>query len=642
MKLSGRGRSLSCGHGRLRLPKGRWQSPSPWLSLVLVASVCCMAKAARTQYSATEAMIPMRDGVKLYTQIFKPLGLAEDRPILMTRTPYSVPPLAQTLANPGPSRLFSEAGYLFVYQDVRGQFRSEGEWEVLMPSRQDPSDPAAVDESTDAYDTVEWLLENVEGHNGRVGMWGISYDGWQTVMAMADAHPALVAVSPQASPADMFLGDDLHHNGAFRLSYTFGWMAFMAVRRGEADPALIGPILNPGTSPDCYGFFLGEGTLPELGGKYFGKVQGWQDFMAHGNYDEFWERRNNLRVLDDVRPAVLHVAGWFDAEDFRGPIDLYHRVEENDDADQNFLVVGPWRHGGWSERTGDDGASLGDLDFDEPTSEQFRDQIEFPFFEHHLRDESDPLLPEVMAFETGGNRWHELDEWPPESEELRPLFLRREGIASFEPPAPGEGFTPFTSDPANPVPYTRRAPVMPEPGYMVEDQRFVSDRDDVLTFLTEPLEEDLVIAGRVEVELTFATTGSDADWIVKLIDVSPPGSEVSAATGSPMNGTQTILAGEIFRAKFRDSFSEPSPLEPGKKTELKFFLPDRFHRFRAGHRILVQVHSTWFPLYDVNPQTFTDIYSASKDQFQVADHQVFHEEGAESLLRLPVCAVDDF
>ncbi|MAG58483.1 MAG: X-Pro dipeptidyl-peptidase [Planctomycetes bacterium] len=578
----------------------------------------------------------MRDGVKLYTQIFEPVGRDASSPILLTRTPYDVGAMPRRVdpSRLGPSPLFADAGYVFVSQDVRGRFRSEGDWKTLRPPRLDPTDPSAVDETTDASDTIDWLLEHVPGHNGRVGMWGISYDAWQTVMAMVDAHPALVAVSPQASPADMYVGDDIHHNGAFRLSYTFAWHAFMAARGGNADPALIRPALQA----DAYEFFLAFSSLQELEQRFFqGRVPDWDDLIVHADYDEYWQRRNVLHLLDDVRPAVLHVAGWFDAEDFRGPIDLYHRVESSDDQDRNYLVVGPWKHGGWNVQTGETGESLGDLDFGSATSETYRDQVELPFFEHWLRDDADPLLPEVMAFETGGNTWHELDQWPPESIARRPLYLRVDGAASFEAPGAGEGHSEFLSDPSDPVPYTADGPVFPKPDYMVEDQRFLEGRADVLSFVPEPLAEDLVIAGRIGVRLHFSTTGTDADWIVKLIDVHPEDSEeLSPATGRPLAGARMILSGEVFRARYRDSFEDPSPLEPGRVTELDFVLPDRMHRFRAGHRIMVQVHSTWFPLYDRNPQTYTDIYRVNAADLESATHRVFHRDDAASRLSLPV------
>ena len=619
---SGLRAGLCVGLCAIALPTGVWaQESSPAL-----------------EYLAREVMIPMRDGVKLYTQIFEPQDLDDPSPILFTRTPYGVDPVPRTIraARLGPSPSFADAAYIFVRQDVRGQFQSEGEWDFLRPARLDATDPKAVDESTDTYDTIQWLLDNLDGDNGRVGMWGISYDGWQAVMALAEPHPALLAVSPQASPADTYVGDDFHHNGAFRLAYMFSWIGFMAVMRGDAERNEVGRALGQ----KGYDFFSSAGSLGDLEASYFhGKVSEWTDTMEHGDYDEFWKLRNPLPLLDDVQPAVLNVAGWFDAEDFRGPIDIYHTIERSDDDDGNTLVVGPWMHGGWSVLGGGDGQKLGDLNFGEATAEWFQWDVELPFFEHHLRGAEDPYFPEVFAFETGANVWQELDSWPPASVEPRALYLQAGGIASFVPPDAGEEHTAFLSDPADPVPYTAKGPVVPQPQYMVEDQRFLEGRDDVLSFLTEPLEQDLVIAGRTGVELHFSTTGTDADWIVKLIDVYPDDTEeTSSATGESLAGAQILLSADIFRAKYRKSFEHPSALEPDELTELTFELPDRFHHFRAGHRILVQVHSTWFPMYDRNPQVFTDIYHADEEDFAPATHRLFHRQGAGSLLHLPVLA----
>ena len=605
------------------------------LQLLCCTGLCSSGWSQQIEYQAREVMIPMRDGVELYTQIYEPVGAEQPYPILFTRTPYGVEAIPSQIdaASLGPSPAFANSGYAFVHQDVRGQFQSRGQWELLRPMRSDPADERATDESTDAYDTIEWLLATLEGDNGRVGMWGISYDAWETVMAMADAHPALVAVSPQASPGDCFLGDDVHHFGAFRQSYVFFWVAYMAARRGDAEPGLVGPAL----AADGYTFFLEGGSLLDLQERYFsGRVPEWTALLTHGNADAYWQERNPLKQLASVRPAVLNVAGWFDAEDFRGPIEIYHEVEATSSAGRNQLVVGPWKHGGWSAQTGD-GSSLGDLQFGQATGTHFQEQVEWPFFEHHLRGAAKTDLPEALVFETGANVWHELEAWPPTSVEQRELYLRAGGAASFEAPGTREHPTSFDSDPGDPVPYTLASPVVPAPEYMVEDQRYLAERLDVVSFVTQPLEDALVIAGRPEVQLFVATTGTDADWIVKLIDVYPPDSaEVSAATGESLANAQILISADIFRAKYRESFEQPTPLEPDAVTALRFVLPDRFHRFRAGHRVMVQVHSTWFPLYDRNPQVFMDIYSASEEDYEVQEHSISHEPGAASLLRLPV------
>ncbi|MFT4542446.1 MAG: putative CocE/NonD family hydrolase [Planctomycetota bacterium] len=612
------------------------------LRTILITASCLTAlvSGATAQhpsgYTATEVMIPMRDGTKLYTQIFRPVDSDEPAPILLTRTPYGIGgvPMRIDRSAMGPSPAFADTGYIFVKQDVRGQFRSEGEWDLMMPPRLDRTDPTATDESTDAFDTVDWLVENVEGNNGRVGMWGISYDGWQTVMAMADAHPALLAVSPQASPGDEYLGDDTHHYGAFRLAYTFAWLGYMAAERGDADKNAIGPVLTE----DGFEFFSKAGSMGDLQERFFGdRVPEWNDIMTHGDYDEYWQVRNVIPQLKQVRPAVLNVAGWFDAEDFRGPIDIYKAVESTASAQHNWLVVGPWKHGGWSTPGDGAGQSLGDLNFAEATAERFQYDIELPFFEHYLRDEFDPLFPEMLAFETGVNEWHELDQWPPAGAKEHSLYLHADGKALFSAPAPEGGFSEFISDPMKPVPYTAAGTVFPSPEYMVEDQRFIDGRADVLSFLGDALEQELTVVGRPLIQLQFSTTGTDADWIVKLIDVYPEDSEeVSAATGKTMAGAKIVISADIFRAKYRESLSTPIALVPGQLTELSFELPDRFHCFRKGHRLLVQVQSTWFPMYDRNPQVFTDIYACDEDHFQRATHRVYHDRSAASHLKLKV------
>lgn len=594
-----------------------------------------LALAQDSGYVAWDVMIPMRDGVELYTQIFEPVGAQEPSPILFTRTPYRVDPLP-TDVNPetiGPSPIFANAGYTFVHQDVRGMGKSGGVWQMLEPMRSDRSSSTAVDESTDAYDTTAWLLENIEGNNGRVGMWGISYDGWEAVMAMADAHPALLAVSPQASVGDFFLGDDAHHNGAFRLNYMFFWLAYMTMLRGDLPQATIAPVFYS----DAYTFFKGAGSLTELRDKFFSEGgPGWTDLLEHGDYDEFWEERNVIKHLDHVKPAVLNVAGWFDGEDFRGPLDIYSTVEGTASNTKNHLVVGPWQHGGWSAAVGD-GTSMGDLDFGAQTALRFQEGVEFPFFELYLKETSDAAPVEALVFETGSNQWHELNEWPPLTTKAKELYLHADGQASFRPPTKNEGHTAFTSDPLDPVPHTSGAIVLPDPNYMVEDQRYLEGREDVISFVTEPLKDDLVIAGEPLVELQFRTTGTDADWVVKLIDIYPGDTdEVSAATGKSLANAEILIVGEIFRAKYRESFKQPTPLEPDVITTLKFELPDRFHNFRAGHRIMVQVHSTWFPMYDRNPQQFMDIYSATAEDYTTQEHHVVHQQDAASFVLLPV------
>ena len=600
------------------------------LALLVAPLVLALTPSAGDElaYRLREVEIPMRDGVHLHTKIFEPVGAPAPVPILLNRTPYGIADVAPG-GSIGPSRVAERAGYVFVHQDVRGQFGSEGEWEVMRPAR-DARDPDATDERTDTWDTLEWLLAHVEGHNGKVGMWGISYPGWQVAMAMSEAHPALLAVSPQASPGDMFTGDDLHHNGAFRLSYSFAWAAFMSVRSGDLDRNEFGKILGQ----DGYAFFRGKGSAAAIGARYFGKtIPGWSEVLVHPDHGEFWERRNVVALLDEVGPAALHVAGWYDAEDFRGPLEIYARSERADQARHNFLVVGPWKHGGWSGSDGEGGAKLGELSFGAPTATWFQEQVELPFFEHYLRGAEAAAFPEVRAFETGANAWRTFDAWPPRASEPRALHLHADGVLSFESAGDDEGAAEFVSDPTDPVPYSAGTPVFPGPLYMIEDQRFLDARSDVLTFVSEPLEEDLVLAGAPDVRFAVATTGTDADWVVKLIEVWP-----EDAADPALAGDWRLVTGDIFRARYRTGFATPAALEPGQVTELHFPLPDRLHRFRAGHCLALQIHSTWFPLYDVNPQTFTDIYHAKPADYRPATQRVFHGREGRSLVELPVLA----
>ena len=574
----------------------------------------------RANYTKSEHMVPMRDGTRLYTAIYTPVDDSTAYPIMLFRTPYSAGPYGADSyrASLGPSPELDRAGYVFAFQDVRGQFRSEGEFEVIRPLAPQPVDAgegapsAAVDESTDNYDTIDWLLANVPNHNGRVGQWGISYPGWQTVLGLVDAHPALKAASPQAPPADMFIGDDWHHNGAFRIMYAFSWLSGNARRRdGPTDTR--GERFNYGT-PWGYEFFLEAGSAANIDERYFGgEVPAWRDFMRHPNYDEFWQRQNVLDALRNIEVPVLNVGGWFDTEDFYGPLATYRAIEAQNPGVENTLVVGPWLHGGWRSMEGD---SLGCIEFDSKTSHTFQRDVQAPFFEHHLRASGDRIDPEAFSdsanggaswsaseavvFETGANEWRRHDSWPPAGVEPRRLYLREDGRLSFEPPmaagADGADFDSgsdtYVSDPAKPVPYSSTIRTTLGHLWKVEDQRFASARPDVLVYTSEVLEEDLTIAGPIGAEIHVSTTGTDSDWIVKLIDVYPGDAAASSSCEIPMGGFQMHLAGEIMRGRFRNSFSEPEPMTPGEITPITIDLRDRYHTFKAGHRIMVHVQSS--------------------------------------------------
>ncbi|MBN2205917.1 MAG: CocE/NonD family hydrolase [Candidatus Aminicenantes bacterium] len=589
-------------------------------------------------YAKKEYMVPMRDGVRLFTQVYAPTDTSRTYPILFRRTPYGIPPYGEHRyrPSPGPSWLFAEEGYIFVLQDCRGQYKSEGEFVVMRPHRPDKRSPRDVDESSDTFDTIDWLITNIPNNNGRVGQWGISYPGWHTVMGMIDAHPALKASSPQASPADMWVGDDFHHNGAFRLMYTFDWLARSA--RTRPHPSGTGSGRWSYGTPDGYKFFMEMGPVANADVLYFhGSVPTWNDYMTHGDYDEYWQKQNVLPHLKNIRPAVLNVAGWFDAEDFYGPMSIYRAIEEKTPGNKSVLVVGPWLHGGWASMDGD---VLGEIRFGVKTGADYREKVELPFFNSHLKDKGEPELPEAFVFETGSNRWISYDRWPPRESNERKIYLRADGKLSFEPPTEtGErAADAFMSDPRKPVPWSAEIRTTQGHLWMVEDQRFAARRPDVLVYQSDVLAEDATIAGPIIAHLFVSTTGTDADWIVKLIDVYPGDAPDPRPnpTGVRMGDFQMLLAGEVFRSKYRTSFEKPEPLTPGAVTPITFDLRDRNHRFLKGHRIMVQIQSTWFPLIDRNPQTFVNIFRAREEDFRSAVHTVHRSAAYPTHLELNV------
>ncbi len=587
----------------------------------------------RGAYEKAEYMVPMRDGVELYTIVYSPMDRSPAHPILLFRTPYSIGPYeaSQYRVPLGPSAAFDSAGYIFAFQDVRGQFRSEGRFEVIRPLASRPRGPTDTDESTDNYDTIEWLLANVENHSGRVGQWGISYPGWQTVMGMIDRHPALVASSPQASPSDMFVGDDWHHNGAFRIMYAFSWLSGNA-RQRDGPTEMRGEPFEYGTASG-YDFFLDAGSASNIDDLYFhGAVPAWNDFVSHPTYDEYWQRQNALRFLDGIETATLNVAGWFDTEDFYGPMSIYRTIENQNPGIENTLVVGPWLHGGWARMDGD---FLGCIEFETKTSLHFQREIQFPFFEHHLKDEGGWNATEANVFLTGSNEWRSYDRWPPRGLESASLYLGPGGTLSFDAPRGSENASDtYVSDPDRPVPFSAEDRTTLGHLWKVEDQRFASARSDVLVYQSEPLAEDLTIAGPILAEMFVSTTGTDSDWIVKLIDVYPGDAPPSESCDVPMAGFQMHLAGEIMRGRFRNSFEHPEPMVPGQRTKIEIDLRDRFHTFKAGHRIMVHVQSSWFPAYDRNTQTYVDTYQASPEDYQVATQTVYRSAEFPSRLVL--------
>ena len=591
--------------------------------------------AVRAEYTKYEHEIPVRDGVKLFTAVYIPKDTDQTYPIMLMRTPYSVSPYGvdHFRSRLGPSELFQESGYIFAYQDVRGRYMSEGTWEEMRPHQPVKTGPNDTDESTDTWDTIDWLVKNIPGNNGKVGMWGGSYPGFYVSAGMIDAHPALVAASPQAPVTDLYLGDDAYHNGAFMLAANFGFYTFFIERKGDPAPPERRLRFDYKT-PDGYDFFLKMGTLSRGNEKYSkNENRYWMEYVENTTYNDYWKTRSIWKHLKSVKPAVMVVGGWFDAEDPQGPVLTHAFMEDNDPPATNLLVLGPWTHGGWSRGNGD---RVGNVSFGSNTSEYYREEIEFPFFEHFLKGEGEGEFPKAWMFETGTNRWRRHDSWPPEEARPKLLWLQAGGALRWEAEAE-EHFDEYVSDPAKPVPYLGYTAMGMRRDYMTEDQRFAGRRPDVLVYETESLEEDVTIAGPVEVRLLVSTTGTDSDFVVKLIDVYPgdyPDYEESTqgddapvgrepANAVKMGGYQQLVRGEPFRGKFRKSFETPVPFEPGEADSIEFSMPDVSHTFRRGHRIMIQVQSSWFPLIDRNPQTFVEIPQAKPEDFQKATQRIY-------------------
>jgi hypothetical protein len=556
---------------------------------------------------------------------------------MMTRTPYGIGPYGPT-AFPnrlGPSRRFADDGFIFVYQDVRGRFMSEGDFVHMTPARS-AAVRHAVDESTDTYDTIDWLLARVPRHSGRVGIWGISYGGFFATTSLVGAHPALKAVSPQAPQADWFMGDDVHHHGAFWLASAFNFFA----TSGRARPAPTAERPKPFTfgTEDGYAFFLRMGPLSRADAQYLhGTAPFWNDMMAHGARDSFWEARRVAPRLTAVTPAVLTVGGWFDANNLHGALRVHEAIARQSGATSNRLVVGPWSHGQWARGTGD---ALGELRFGAPTSEFFRDSIELPFFDFYLKDGRPLRLAHATMFETGTNRWRTFDAWPPRQAAPRMLYLRAGGKLSFTPPSAAErqggGFDEYVSDPAKPVPFLSALGTDMEPDYMARDQRFSATRPDVLVYSSDPLAEDVTIAGPVSPTLFVSTSGTDSDWIVKLIDAFPDSMAANHPMGPNAAGFQSLVRGDAMRGKFRNDYARPEPFVPGRVEKVEFSSDDVLHTFPKGHRIMVHIQSSWFPLVDRNPQTFVDIYKAVPADFQRATERIHRMPGRASFIRVGV------
>ncbi len=589
-------------------------------------------------YTKIDRQIQMRDGIKLYTCIYMPKDDSQSYPILMERTPYSCGPYGEDNYNyggVGPSNALMKEKYIFVYQDVRGRYKSEGEFREMTPGITAKSPANATDESTDTYDTVDWLLKNLKNHNGKVGLWGISYPGFYASACLPNAHPAIVAVSPQAPVTDEFIGDDCNHNGAFFLLDNFNFLNYFDGKR-NADSTSYDNLFSV-RPKDTYAFFLKMGPVKNTqDSKYFGnKGKIWNEILKNDTYNEYWKSRNIRQHLKDIKPAVLVVGGWFDAEDLFGALNTYSSIERQSPGNKNFLVMGPWTHGAWAGR---DWSRFGTHDFGSNTSNYYQEKVEAPFFNFYLKNKGMMTLQEATIFETGSNQWRSFAQWPPENIDRQPYYFAKDQLLTAKKPTDTNGFEEYLSDPNKPVPYTAGVYGWRNNQYLVEDQRFATQRPDVLSFMTEVLTEDLTLAGAIEANLFVSTTGTDADFVVKLIDVLPDSTSNPRPnpTNVQMGGYQRMVRAEVFRGKFRKSFEKPEAFVPNKVAEVKVNLNDVAHVFSKGHRIMVQIQSSWFPIVDRNPQKFMRIPEAKGSDFQKATIRVYDDAKHASHIVLPI------
>ena len=605
-----------------------------WFVILPVASIGADERGdyIRANYTKYERRIPVRDGVELFTAIYVPNDTSKTYPILLLRTPYSISPYGPDRYKDriGPHAEFEKEGFIFVHQDVRGRFMSEGEFVHMTPHVADKQGDADVDESTDTYDTIEWLLEHVPNHNGKVGQWGISYPGFYTSAGAIDSHPALKAISPQAPVAD-FCWDDVYHHGAFLLAHWFGFLNRVPQTREGLIDEWPDPIYEVET-PDAYKFFMDVGPLKNVNETIFErKSLFWNKVTSHPNYDAFWQTRSILPHLKNIKAACMVVGGWYDREDLFGPLKTYQTIEKQNPDTFNMLVMGPWFHGGWLRDKGD---ALGDSDFGFPTSEYFQQHVDLEFFRHFLKDgdeESELNLPEALIFETGANRWRRFDQWPPAAVEPTCFYFQEDGaLAQAKPDADSDVHDSYISDPAKPVPNTKDNSRWINNTFYAEDQRFASRRPDVLVYQTEILEDDVTLAGTIHANLFVSTSGTDSDWVVKLIDVYPDDLERKAAQ-------QTLVRAEVFRGRFRNSYEKPEPFTPDQVAEVSFELWDVFHTFKRGHRIMVHVQSTWFPFIDRNPQKYvSNIFEADEDDFVKVINRVYRSKEHPSHIEVGV------
>lgn len=585
-------------------------------------------------YTKKEVYIPMRDGVKLFTTIYAPKNATQKNPILMTRTPYSCAPYGEKNYSAfwnSPRMYFMKENYIYVQQDVRGRWMSEGVFEDIRPHQPNKKEKE-TDEASDTYDTIDWLVKNIQDNNGNVGVFGISYPGFYSTMAALSNHPALKAVSPQAPVTEWFLGDDFHHNGAFMLMDGFAF--YSGFGKPRPFPTTVGPKGFDFSTKDNYEFYLRTGALPNFTRLMGDTIHFWKDLMSHPTYDSWWKARDARANVQSISPSIatLVVGGLYDAEDCFGAWNLYKSIEQKT-KNNNKIVMGPWYHGQWARS---DGKSLGNIQWGSNTSEWYGKNIELPFFNYYLKQKgSIDHIQEATIFFSGSNEWKHLPKWPADNISYESYALRKGGYLSKSVPlmAPLSSWSEYTSDPAKPVPYTEDVHFGRTREYMTDDQRFAARRPDVLVFQTEVLENDLTLAGPVVADLMVALSGTDADFVVKLIDVFPDNFTYEKENGYIMNGYQMLVRGEVMRGKFRNSFEKPEPFVPNKPTRVKYSLPDVAHTFKKGHKLMIQIQSTWFPLVDRNPQQFMDIYQAKDSDFKKASIRIYHND---SRIVLPV------
>ena len=588
----------------------------------------------KEHYVKMEKQIPMRDGIKLFTSIYIPKDKSVKYPFLINRTPYTVSPYGENYKKSlGNFPAEMREGFIFVYQDVRGKWMSEGNFEDIRPQT---TNKKGTDESTDTYDTIDWLVKNITNNNGKAGIYGISYPGFYSTTSLPNAHPALKAVSPQAPVTDWFRGDDFHHKGTFFVMDAFSFMTTFGVPRPKPITPDQGPKGFKFPIEDNYRFYLETGSLKNLKDKYMGdSIKFINDLYAHANLDTFWKARLILPHLTNVKPAVMVVGGFFDAEDAYGTFATYKAIEKQNPDAKNILVAGPWFHGGWVRGTG---SSFGDINFQQPTSTYYQQNMELPFFKYYLKNEGDFNPAEATIFVTGSNEWKKFKTWPPADATSKNLYLQPQGKLSFVKVGRTDSWDEYVSDPNHPVPYQEGVQATRTREYMIDDQRFAERRPDVMTYQTEPLTEDITVTGPVLANLSISTTGTDADYVVKLIDVFPE--DTPAPDPNPKNlimgGYEMLVRAEIMRGKFRNSFEKPEPFVPNQITKVAYPLPDVAHTFKKGHKIMVQIQNSWFPLADRNPQKFMDIYQAEPSDFQKATQKIYHDVSNQSYITLPI------